>query len=227
LTGKRQVRPEKNNGLRTAILIACIALICARQARAARPFFTDDARVVDEGHCQLETFYKEQHAYNASEFWFLPACNPAFVPLLSGVELTAGGNRIEGERNFILQGKKLFKTLETNGQGYAASLGVFGGDPYVNGIASFSFLDDRAVVHTNLGLIKDKGTWGIGLEALLAAPRLYGILETFGQRGDTPTQHAGLRFWVIPNRFQIDATAGRQSGWPERRFTSVGLRFLF
>jgi hypothetical protein len=212
---------KKDSDLRTAILIACIALICTPQARAARPFFTDDARVVDVGHCQLETFYKEQRAYSGSEFWFLPACN-AF-----GVELTAGGNRIEGERNFILQGKKLFKALETNGSGYAASLGVLGSDPYFNGIASFSFLDDRAVVHTNLGLLKDKGTWGIGLEALLIASRLYGILETFGERGETPAQHVGLRFWVIPNRFQIDATAGRQSGSPERRFNSVGLRLLF
>jgi len=190
-------------------------------AHAAQPFVTDDARLVERGHCQVETFYKEQRAYSGSEFWFLPACNPF------GIELTAGGNRIEGDRNLILQGKKLFKTLETNGQGYAATLGVFGSDPYVNGIASFSFLDDRAVVHTNLGLIKDKGTWGIALEALLVAPRLYGILETFGQRGDTPTQHVGLRIWVIPNRFQIDATAGRQSALPERRFNSVGLRLLF
>jgi hypothetical protein len=213
--------------MKRTILVGCIALICAPHARAARPFFTDDARVVDAGHCQLETYYKEQRAYSGSEFWFLPACNPASVPFLSGVELTAGGNRIEGERNFILQGKKLFKALQTNGSGYAASLGVLGSNPYVNGIASFSFLDDRAVVHTNLGLLKDQGTWGIGLEALLIASRLYGILETFGQRGQTPTQHVGLRFWVVPNRFQIDATAGRQSGSPERRFNSVGLRLLF
>src|SRR6266581_2252552 len=211
----------------TTLCAASLAALHPRTARAARPFFTDDARVVDEGHCQLETFYKEQRAYNASEFWFLPACNPF------GVELTAGGNRVEGERSLILQGKKLFKTLETNGSGYALSLGMFGENPYFNGIGSFSYLDDRAVIHANLGAIRDRsegvsrGTWGIGLEALLVAPRLYGILESFGQRGDTPTQHAGLRFWVIPNRFQIDATAGRQSGLPERRFTSVGLRFLF
>ena len=209
------------------------AALSSKDVHAARPFFTDDARIVDQGHCQLETFYKEQHAYNASEFWFLPACNPASVPFVSGIELTAGGNRIEGERSLILQGKKLFKTLETNGQGYALSLGVFGGDPYFNGIGSFSFLDDRAVIHTNLGAIRDRteeitrGTWGIGLEALLFEPRLYGILETFGQRGDTPTQHVGLRFWVIQNRFQIDATAGQQSSSPARRFTSVGLRLLF
>jgi hypothetical protein len=197
-------------------------LFLAAPAQAARPFFTDDARVVDKGHCQLESFYKEQRAYSGSEFWFLPACNPF------GVELTVGGNRVEGERSAIVQAKRLFKELQTNGTGYAGSVGFFGADPYVNGIASFSFLDDRAVVHTNLGAISRTGaTWGLGLEALLAPPRVYGIAEIFGQRSQTPTLHYGLRFWVIPNRFQIDATQGRQSADPEKRFFSVGLRLLF
>ena len=198
------------------------ALLFAATAHGARPFFTDDARVVDQGHCQLETFYKEQRTYSGSEFWFFPACNSF------GVELTVGGNRIEDERNSIFQGKYLFKELQTNGAGFAASLGYFGRDPYINGIASFSFLDDRAVVHTNLGAISSFGaTWGIGLEALLLAPRVYGIVETFDQRSQTPTLHYGIRFWVIPNRFQIDATRGEQSADPEKRFFSVGLRFLF
>jgi len=197
-------------------------LLLAAPAHAARPFFTDDARVVDKGHCQLESFYKEQRAYSGSEFWFLPACNPF------NVELTVGGNRIEDERNSIVQAKYLFKELQTNGYGLAASVGYFGSDPYLNGIASFSFLNDRAVVHTNLGYVSGfGGTWGIGVEALLWAPRVYGIVETFGQRSQAPTLHYGLRFWVIPDRFQIDATQGAQSGAPEKRFYSVGIRLLF
>jgi len=196
-------------------------LFLAAPAYAARPFFTDDARVVDKGHCQLETFYKEQRSYSGSEFWFLPACNPF------GFELTAGGNRIEDEKKAIVQAKVLFKELQTNGLGLAGSVGYFGSDPYVNGIASFSFLDDRAVVHTNLGYISGAGgTWGIGLEAPITQ-RVYAIAETFGQRGQTPTLHYGVRFWVIPNRFQIDATHGEQSADPEKRFYSVGLRFIF
>ena len=51
---------------------------------AARPFVTDDARIVDRDHCQLETFTKSQRTYAGSEFWFLPACNPW------GAELTLG-----------------------------------------------------------------------------------------------------------------------------------------
>lgn len=80
----------------------------------------------------------------------------------------------------------------------------------------------------NLGSISRTGpTWGLGLEALLAAPRVFGIVETFGQRGETPTLHYGVRFWVVPNRFQVDATRGHQSADPTRRFYSVGLRLLF
>ena len=197
-------------------------LLLAPDAWAARPFFTDDARVVDKGHCQLESFYKEQRAYSGSEFWFLPACNPF------DLELTVGGNRIEDEKNSIVQAKYLFKELQTNGVGFAGSLGYFGSDPYANAIASLSLFDDRAVVHTNLGYVSSfGGTWGVGLEALLWAPRIYGIVETFGQRSQTPTLHYGLRFWVIPNRFQIDASQGRQEADPEKRFFSVGIRILF
>jgi len=83
-----------------------VLLLFAAPAYAARPFFTDDARIVD--NCQIETFYKEQRSYSGSEFWFLPACNP------TGFELTVGGNRIERERNEILQTKLLLKPLEPN-----------------------------------------------------------------------------------------------------------------
>ena len=210
-------------GNRSTRLVAPLAaLFLATPGHAARPFVTDDARVVDQGHCQLESFYKEQRAYSGSEFWVMPACNPF------NLEITVGGNRIEDEKNGIVQAKYLFKELQPNGIGLAASLGYFGSDPYANAIASFSFLDDRAVIHTNLGYVSGLGaTWGAGLEALAWAPRVYGIVETFGQRSETPTLHYGLRFWVIPNRFQVDATQGRQSADPEKRFFSLGVRLLF
>jgi hypothetical protein len=206
------------------------AFFLSLTAHAARPFNTDDARVVDLGGCQVETFYKKQETYSGSEFWLLPACNPF------GIELTVGGNRIEGDDSLILQGKILLKPLVTNGIGFAISGGFFGGQPFVNTIGSFSFLDDRAVIHANLGAIRDdkadllRGTYGLGLEALVIAPRLYGILEVYGQRGEEPTLHYGVRFWIVPNRFQIDATHGQQNGSdtaPERRFNSVGLRILW
>jgi len=62
-------------------------------------------------------------------------------------------------------------------------------------------------------------TGGVGLEALLFAPRVYGILETY---------HYRVRFWVISDRRQIDVTRADQGGGdPDRRLYTLGLRFIF
>lgn len=217
---------------RPALLLAVLA--CA-PAYAARPFVTDDARIVDKDGCQVETFVKDQRRFSETEFWFVPACNPW------GAELTAGYIRVNSEpagdtNNAVFQAKMLLKPLETNGAGFAFSLGAFAGDkisPYLNGIGSFSLADDRVVVHANLGGIRDnvaalsRWTWGLGAEILLLAPRFYGILESYGQRGEKPTAHAGLRIWIVPNRVQVDTTVGLQNSDPERRFGTVGLRILW
>ena len=209
-------------------------LLTASGAHAARPFVTDDARIVDKDGCQVETFVKRQRRFDESEFWFLPACNPW------GAELTAGHSRVDStlgdSRTTILQAKTLLKPLVTNGAGFALTLGTLYGattNPYLNAIGSFSFADDRVVIHTNLGVLRDnaakisRGTWGAGAEVLLIAPRLYGIIETYGQRGEKPTVHTGLRIWIVPNRVQVDTTIGVQRSSLERRFGTVGLRVLW
>jgi len=224
--------------------IALVALmLLPPAAHAARPFVTDDARIVDPQGCQLETYTKRQHEFREREFWVLPACN-----LFGRLEFTLGGSWIDSclsgdSRALVVQGKTLLKPLETNGMGLAFTLGVAHvsplqsqnvTNPYVNGIASFSFADDRVVLHANAGAIRDRqldltrGTWGIGAEILLYAPRLYAILETYGQRLEKPTRHGGLRIWLVPNRLQVDATVGRQDASPaDRRFGTIGLRVLW
>jgi hypothetical protein len=216
-------------------LALSVLLVIPCAALAARPFVTDDARVVDEGGCQVETFYKRQQRFNESEFWFLPACNPL------GVELTLGGIWLRSAplgntSSTLAQGKMLLKPLATNGAGFALSLGLQDGvktSPYFNGIGSFSFADDRFIVHANLGGIRDRIadmgrlTWGVGAEVQLSPPRWIGIIESYGQRGDKPTLHTGLRIWIVPNRVQVDATIGFQQSSPERRFHTIGLRVLW
>ena len=227
--------------LRLALLSASLACLPS-PANAARPFVTDDARVVDEGGCQIETFFKQQRKLNESEFWFLPACNP-----FGKVELTVGHYWVNGtvpgdSQVNLLQAKTLLKPLTTNGSGYAITFGTgrvmpfqapHTFNPYVNAIGSYSLADDRVVLHANLGAVRDKqadmtrGTWGVGAEIAFHA-RLYGIVETYGQRGDKPTRHLGLRVWIVPNKVQVDGTVGRQNaGPPERDFRSLGLRVLF
>ena len=215
-------------------LLLTALLLAASAAHGARPFVTDVARIVDKDGCQVETFVKRQRRFDETEFWFLPACNPW------GAELTAGHSRVDGTlgdtRTTILQAKMLLKPLATNGSGFALTLGTFYGsrtNPYLNGIGSFSFADDRVVLHANLGALRDnaarisRGTWGAGAEILLIAPRLYAIAESYGQRGEKPTAHTGLRIWIVPNQVQVDTTVGLQRASPERRFATVGLRILW
>ena len=224
------------------IALATLAL-AALPAYAARPLVTDDARLVDPQGCQVETFYKRQREFRESEFGVLPACNP-----WGRVELSLGGVWIDSAptgdaRSVTLQAKTLLVPLEPNGAGFAFTIGVAqlsqfqsadAVNPYVNGIGSFSFLDDRVVLHANLGAVRDRqlhltrGTWGIGAEILLVAPRFYGIIETYGQRLEKPALHGGVRIWLVPNRLQVDSTIGSQHAAPfDRRFGTIGMRLLW
>jgi len=96
-------------------LLLLVLLAVPPLAYAARPFVTDDARIVDEGGYQIESFIKQQRNFNETEFWFLPAANP-----WGRVELTVGGIWVNSSINndttsAVAQAKTLIKPLETNG----------------------------------------------------------------------------------------------------------------
>jgi hypothetical protein len=229
--------------VRTIVHLPLLVLLALPSfAQAARPFVTDDARIVDEGGYQIETFIKQQRNFNETEYWFLPAINP-----WGRVELTAGGIWVNSSVNkdttsLVAQAKTLIKPLETNGYGLALTVGVLRmvpqdpgpaeTNPFVNGIASFSLANDAVVIHTNLGARWDdtanrtrKGG-GLGAEIRLNE-RVYGIVETYGEQGQQATRHVGLRVWVVPNRVQMDSTLGFQQADPDRKFFTVGLRLLW
>ena len=165
---------------------ALIALLASRAALAARPFNTDDARVVDPGGYQIEAYVKDQRGIKETEYWFLPAVN--FGGALDRFEFALGGNVIRSDPNgnsdlVLGQVKTLLKPLETNGVGFALTVGVTrlnpgtslevvstpSGlvtvpgetstrthyDPYLNAISSVSVLNDTVVLHFNAGATRD------------------------------------------------------------------------
>jgi hypothetical protein len=195
------------------VLAALVSAAAAGAAHAGRPLVTDDARLLDPGQCHVESYYKESRGQGGSEFWFLPACH-AF-----GAELAAGGRRLEGRREAIVQAKIVPRPLAPGGAGYGFSVGAVGGDAYVNGIASLALAGERAALHANLGALQSVGgTWGLGLEALLSRQWL-AIAELYGTRGEKPVRHAGVR-WNFSERLQLDATRGDG-------FYTLGLRLAF
>ena len=225
--------------------LAFVLLLTATAAHAARPFVTDDARIVDPGGCQIETFARVQQRENENELWFLPGCTPAKG--LDHTEITFGGNKIDnagaGTANtLIAQVKTLLRPLQTDGWGFAATVGALrqhpanadaSWSPYINLVSSRSLLSDAVVIHANVGQLRDRTilrnryTWGLGAEIALGA-KLYGIAESYNQTAEKPSSQVGLRYWITPNRVQIDSTVGTQAAPGGRRtWTSIGMRFLF
>jgi hypothetical protein len=226
-----------------AVLLCCAGLLSSAGVQAARPFVTDDARIVDPGGCQIETFVRKQLREAQNEFWFLPGCSPA---PLRRVELTLGGFRTDADAastmdTSIGQAKALLVPLRAGGWGMAATLGAarqpFAGgkrtNPYINLIASRAFASDGPVLHFNAGAVQDRAatrtlyTWGAGAEIPLTG-RLSAIAEMYNQEAVKPSTQLGLRFWIRPDRIQVDGTFGTQAG-PDMRhnWMSVGLRLLF
>ena len=225
--------------LRTLFVTASLTL-WGQAAWAARPFMTDDARLTTEGSCQLESWAR--HYSDRTEYWALPACN-----LGGNFEVTAGGGQfradgLPGSQDRVLQGKTLFRPLQTNDWGWGVALGRIEhgadlpgpnrlGNTYLYLPLSVSTQDDRMVFHFNLGWVQDRqtrlnsGTWGSGVE-YWAHNRVMLIAEAFGDDRQKPFVQTGLRFAVVPGLFQVDATRGVQPGSQGRSTcTSIGLRY--
>lgn len=220
-------------------LLAALLLLLAitATAHAARPMITDDARLTDDGACQVESWvhlHGSQH-----ELWALPACNPGgnFELTFGGALAWADGHQESGA--LVIQGKTLLKPLESNGYGigfaagYATQPGsAHTGNPYFYVPVSFSLADDHVVIHTNLGYTREREnqenrlTWGLGSEVQLT-PRAWLIAESYGQDKGNPFFQMGVRYWIVPGHVQVDTTYGSRFGAiSDQHWFSIGLRLI-
>lgn len=212
----------------------------ALDAHAARPMITDDARIVDAKACQLESWTR--HTADADEYWALPACN-----FTGNLELTFGGarTRSNGTDAFtdnVLQAKTVVKPLEAGEWGMALTLGTarhphreaanaWPGDTYLNVPVSISLMEDRWIVHLNGGASYRRDekrtvpTWGLGNEIQLRQD-LFFIPEIFHSESGRPFYQAGLRYWIVRDRVQVDATYGNRFVSEGAHWISIGLRLL-
>ncbi|WP_367156054.1 hypothetical protein [Methylomonas sp. HYX-M1] len=221
-------------------ILACAALLIPAFAFAARPFVTDDARLTTGGSCQLESWLRIYP--DSQEIWALPACNPT-----GNLEFTIGGGvaKYEGEsttNDYVFQAKTLLRRLETNDWGLGLGIGTILhpeinpgpnqlGNTYAYIPLSVSLSDDKLIIHANVGWLKDKASglntasWGIGAELKLH-PNWLGIAETYGDNHGNAYGQTGVRYSVIPNLFQIDATFGLQISDPDKaHWISFGIRY--
>ena len=138
-----------------------------------------------------------------------------------------------------LQGKTIFKPLEANGWGLGLAAGslwhpkddanqrAYGLYAYLP--VSFSFQDDRILVHSNLGWSRDSADhlnhlqWGAATEVQVIKP-LSLFTEVFGQERGHPSFQFGFWYWIVPQRMQVNAAYGNRFGTPAGGYWfSVGL----
>lgn len=226
--------------MRLTAKVLCLVLCWPAVAWAARPFMTDDARLTTAGSCQLETWSRRYS--DRSEFWALPACNPT-----GNLEITAGGSSLrEADKSTgtdaVLQIKTLFKSMPADGWGAGVAIGHLRhrpqapagggqGQTYVYVPVSVSFAEGRFVTHSNVGWARDRAsgqdqlTWGMGLEVQFHRRWMW-IGETFGNDRQKPFWQTGLRYQLVPELLQIDATWGAPQGLrSSHNWLSFGLRW--
>lgn len=219
-------------GSRAALVL--LVLMLSSLSWSARPLLNDDARVVDRGDCQIESW--SVRSANLTEYWLLPACGVG-----AGTEIAAGLQQVrrtsEHDRLGLVQIKYILKSLEPAGVGSALTLGAqsspLGTSYYLNTPLSWLSRTERTAVHLNLGWATVAGatgfvrSGGIGVEQHMAGP-LWLIAERHHPRPASPLWQAGVRWWIAPAQLQLDATVGSQAvRGDSSRFFTLGLRWIF
>lgn len=221
---------------RPALLAGPIALFYATPALASGSLVVDNASIVGYDTYQVESWLMVQgHGW---QFWQLPAVQP-----VHNLEVTIGANEAQLEdgsygQGLVIQAKGLFRPLEKNSWGVGLTSGTIlsldaeshgvASTAYINVPLSFSFKDDRYVLHLNAGWAFDPAqaqphaaTWGVGGE-YNPWDHLGLVGEVFGSTRYSPGFQAGFRSWPVPDHFDLMATAGNDaSGW---RYT-VGIGY--
>lgn len=216
-----------------------LALTAATPALAVRPFVTDDARIVDIGQIETETWfeYQRQPGRSFGMFNFMGGLTVnRWLEILggSGVGLDSQGSL--NVLNPVITPKLLFWEAAENGSpGLALAVGVTlplgTGELYQEATGFYAFapitsrlLNDGLMLHLNIGgrgaYVPNQGTtlrpyWGIGTEIAVFghnAPHL--VLEAysgdpFEALGPSIAAQGGFR-WLASDTLNLDLTFGGQ-----------------
>ncbi|HET7728720.1 MAG TPA: hypothetical protein VFK48_01690 [Usitatibacter sp.] len=213
-----------------------VAALASLPAVAGRPLTTEDASVLDDKRCQVESWIDRSR--DASQAWLVPACNFG-----GGVEWQAGfaRARAEGSSRFAetyVQAKALVRAV---GDDSPWGIGVVAGtlrrplqeryrgwgNPFVSVPISVAVGD--GLVHANAGWSRDREmgrditVWGLAAE-LPKGDVLTLLAEVFGQDSERPFLRAGARWSVVKDVFDVDlSVVTRPGGTRDERFVSLGV----
>jgi hypothetical protein len=190
---------------RLSLIIIFYSIVNSNYAYAVRPFVTDDARIVDYGQVETESWIESTKANG--QWNPAPSINAIgstsvndWLQILvgTGTGLDRDGN--SGVSNPLLSAKVLFRAaLEDGTPGYAISYtSTFdsgrksfqerGQVQSLVGMSTYRFYDDKLNIHINLGLRTDKerdqvsqtrALWGLGFDVETFSSKTRFVAEVF------------------------------------------------
>lgn len=226
-----------------SLSLATLLAAGSTTAIAGRPLATDDAGVIERGNCEVESFLARATERGS------PSVHGASLQLGCGI---AGNTQValavttargggESERGLALNGKTALGE-PANGNAWAVGWGLGALQPdgggmkyessFINGIYTRS-IDDALKLHANLGWSHSQSTrrsttgWALALER--STPASIDVMgEVFGNdRDSAPWVQVGLRWTVVPEKFFLDTSLGRQMNSQRPQQITLGLKAAF
>lgn len=210
-------------------------LLASFPAHAGRPLSTEDAGVIDEARCQVETWVDLPRA--GAEAWFVPACNFGH-----GIEWQVGFARAKanGEPSYFSAGYAQAKFLlpgsgEDAGWGGVVGVTKFSDlpshrgweNPYALIMGSTKLGDD--FLHGAIGWSQERSsrrnatTWGVAYEKPITE-RVTLLGEAFSENLQKPYLRFGMRWELVEDSWAIDVSyVTRPGGTKDERLWSIGL----
>jgi hypothetical protein len=229
----------KTLSLRPGLLVL-FGLTLAVSAHAARPLVTDDTGVLDRGHCELEAALSQDKADGVR-------ADGSALQLGCGVggnlqiALAADRVKVEGLR---VRGNTLaakLALLPGDDASWSASAAVLWAaqprESHRHAASALNLLHSRALggnwtLHANVGHLRDAlsrrsaTTWGLALEHAGWGPvALMG--ELMGDDLAAPAWNIGVRWYLVPAQWVLDAAYGRQMVGGQPSTLSMGLKLAF
>jgi hypothetical protein len=220
---------------RAAVAVAVLSL-ASLAAHAGRPLTTDDAPVVEDRACQIESWVDHNSAMTTG--WMAPACNFGWdTEWAFGLARTRDNLADAGYSQSNVQVKKLLVNPSEGGWGYAIEGGLnrfphkpslrTSDDPYATAVADW-MPNTVDLLHLNIGWMRDRvhkidsTFWGVAGEHQFND--IWTIVgEVYGDDRTRPMMRLGTTYNVTKT-FSFDVSyVIRPGGTSAERFISVGL----
>jgi len=229
--------------MRTRLLASALGILqslAVAVAHAGEPLATDDASILDNGVCQVESWHRWSNA-GGHTGWLLPACSVS-----DHLEIGIGGARyrgadVGGHSLFLMQAKAIFHRDpdERFSIGGVAALQRDGGhesrgsafhDGLALALVTLQSPERTARVHLNAGVVYRRdayttGAWGVATEYDLRDDWTL-LAEVFRDEPGRPKYQLGIRYLLVTDRVELFVSGGdtfdsRADGW----FAKFGVRF--